>query len=180
LGIGHSALGSHLELQYQPIRDDLRTRVALERGERFIHRGVGAGRTAAVEGPRQRREFGLEIAVADQASVAAGGQYPDVAQQRSERAQARGQLFPLASRRALPGRDVSRRVEPPPGISGARRVIEQTLRTLARVDEVGGLRLQGAADAAFRIDGNRALAAVRRESTRRARRSMPTAAPRAS
>ena len=90
------------QLEQQPIRDHLGTRVAIEGRERAIDGGVRAQAALRVERRRELFELRLEIRVGEHACVGPGGDDPDIAQQRSERAQADGKPVPLFGRRPFP------------------------------------------------------------------------------
>ena len=72
-------------------------------------------------------------------SVGPGGDDPDVAQQRSKRAQANGKTVPLFGRRPLHVRQLTSEVDPFDGIVVTRGFLKNSLRRVTRIREVIGL-----------------------------------------
>jgi len=125
------------ELKHQPIRDDFRTRVAFERGQRFIDGGVGGRAAARIERTRERRKRTLEIGVAEHAAIAAQREDAGISQQRGQRAQAGGKLIALGARTAaLAGSEIAHRIQTSRRIGHASRLLEQATRLLACAGQI--------------------------------------------
>ena len=127
------------QLEQQPIGDHLGTRVPVERSERAIDGGVRAQAALRIERRRELFERLFEIRVRQHAAIGTGGDDPDVAQQRSERAQANGEPVPLFGRRPLHVRQLTSEVDPFDWIVVTRGFLENSLRRVTRIREVIGL-----------------------------------------
>src|SRR5258705_11621924 len=99
------------ELQQQPVRHDLRTRVTLERAERAIDGFVRVKAPIGIEAGRQGLELRLEIGVRKRPAIRAAGDDADIAQQRAERTKADGKLAALLGGRPLAACQIAREVD---------------------------------------------------------------------
>jgi hypothetical protein len=76
------------QLQHQPVGDDLRAGVPLERLERLIDGSIGSHTSIVIERGGQLLELRFEIGVGQRAAIGLARHDPEIAQQRCERTQA--------------------------------------------------------------------------------------------
>src|SRR5215510_4096087 len=135
--------GFTLYVQRDPVCNDLRARVAVERRQRAIDRLEGADRPVAVEGSADRLELHAQVGVGQDAIVRAGKQQPQIPHERGERQKTPRQFVAIPRAREHLGA-----VEAAPRIRRCRGGLQQACGGVARVHGLVGAALERAADAA--------------------------------